>query len=382
VITLNLDFGIGATLIAIALAAAICSGLFDFHTAIARARFMDGLYAKLIFAKNGLALVLMVGAAWWTGDPAFVLGGLCISVLISLVFVRNKLSDGPIGGAAPDWLLARQFALYAFPLVWANIVYSGIPFINRAALAMSHGYAEAGYFSLASDMGIRLFGTAGTALEIILLRGLVELEQSEGQEVAESKVSHNLVIVAMVLLPIATGWWLALPAFEALLVPASYHGSFQRYLTVMIPAIGALGIIAAGLNPVFQIRRRTGAVTLAALAGLGACIVGMFILPGIMGPIGYAWAQTVGFVTVMLVMIALAGPALHWRGIGRELTIVVFATAAMALCVWPLRGTMAPLTEFAVIATIGGLVFVGIVLLANVSGCRTALKLALARLRQ
>jgi O-antigen/teichoic acid export membrane protein len=180
----------------------------------------------------------------------------------------------------------------------------------------------------------------------------------------------------------ATGWWLALPAFEALLVPDSYHGSFQRYLTVMIPAIGALGIIAAGLNPVFQIRRRTGAVTLAALAGLGACIVGMFILPGIMGPIGYAWAQTVGFVTVMLVMIALAGPALHWRGIGRELAIVVFATAAMALCVWPLRGTMAPLTEFAVIATIGALVFIGIVLLANVSGCRTALKLALARLRR
>jgi O-antigen/teichoic acid export membrane protein len=379
VLAADLSFGLGTTLIAIALAAAICSGLFDFHTAIARARFMDGLYARLIFTKNTLAFLLMVGAAWWTNDPAFVLAGLCISVIISLAFVRRQLSDGLLGAVKPDWALAGQFALYAFPLVWANIVYSGIPFLNRAALAAQYGYAEAGYFSLASDMGIRLFGTAGTALEIILLRGLVELEQSAGQAAAEEKVSRNLVIVAMVLVPLATGWWLTLPAFEALLVPANYHGSFQRYLSVLIPAIGALGIIVAGLNPVFQIRRRTASATMAAFTGLGACAIGLLVLPPMMGPIGYAWAQTAGFVTIMLIMIMLAGRAIRWRDIGFELAVIILTTLLMVGCIWPLRGTMSPAIELCVMGLAGGLIFTTIMLIANVAGCGVAFKARFSR---
>lgn len=59
----GIDFRLPAMLVAASVAAAICAGLFDYHGAIARARFLDATYARLIIVKNVLALVLMVGGA-------------------------------------------------------------------------------------------------------------------------------------------------------------------------------------------------------------------------------------------------------------------------------------------------------------------------------
>jgi hypothetical protein len=56
-------------LCALAIGAALANGLFDFATALIRARFLDRAYGRLVVAKNVLALALTVGGAWIFASP-------------------------------------------------------------------------------------------------------------------------------------------------------------------------------------------------------------------------------------------------------------------------------------------------------------------------
>jgi O-antigen/teichoic acid export membrane protein len=161
------DLRLPAMMLSAAVLAGIGAGLFDYHGAIARARFLDAAYARLVIVKNLLALILMVGGAWLTRDPTVVLLGGLISAAVALVSVRRRLADAPLSLKAGRADLAWTFARYALPIVAGNAIYSLIPLMNRSLLAGAHGFAEAGYFSLASDMGLRLFGTLAATLEIV-----------------------------------------------------------------------------------------------------------------------------------------------------------------------------------------------------------------------
>jgi O-antigen/teichoic acid export membrane protein len=368
--TSGIRFPVPVLLLSAAVAGGLCAGLFDFHGAIARARYLDMAYARLIVVKHMLSLLLMVGVAWASRDPTLVLLGGSASAAIALITVRNLLADAPLSWRNARLDLVWTFARYGYPLVWANVVYSLIPLINRSLLAASHGYAEAGYFSLSSDIGIRLFGTLAASIEILLLREVVRIERVEGAQAAQARIAANMTTVLMLLLPAATGLWLILPAFEQLFVPASFKGHFSTYMTILLPAFLALGLILAGLNPVFLIAKRTGTATLAAMAGLCATLAIAFAGPGALGPQLYALAQTAGFVTAFLVTAALALRALEARPSLRDFGAVLLANGAMVLVLLPFRGGGMALIEIVVLPVIGGLVYGACLLAANVGPSR------------
>ena len=106
--------------------------------------------------------------------------------------------------------------------------------------------------------------TIGSAIDLLLFQLVVRTDESHGRAEAEAQVARNVALVVALLLPLAAGYWLAMPAFEALVVPASYRGSFAIYSTILIPALFAFALIQYALNPVFQLKRRTGPVVLAA----------------------------------------------------------------------------------------------------------------------
>lgn len=373
----GIDFRMPVLLLATAVAGGICAGLFDFHGAIARARYLDAAYARLIVVKNLLALLLMVGVAWTTRDPALVLLGGLVSAAIALLSVRQVLADGPLSLSAARLDLVWTFARYGLPLVGANVLYSLMPLLNRSALAGTHGFAEAGYFSLASDMGIRLFGTLAAALEIILLRQVVNIEQTQGQAAAHARIAANLPLILLVLLPVAVGWWLALPAFEQVFVPASFRGHFAGYMTILTPAFLAMGLLLAGLNPVFLIAKRTGLAIWAAGFGLVAnLILALVGSPGF-GPQIYALAQTAGFVVAFAVTAYFALSALQARPNVKALAAVVAANAVMAALLLPLRGYFSAPVELATLTTAGTVIYAGLVFGGNIAGCRTILRRAL-----
>jgi O-antigen/teichoic acid export membrane protein len=371
----GIDFKLPAMLVAASVAGGICAGLFDYHGAIARARFLDAAYARLIIVKNVLALLLMVGGAWWMRDATVVMFGGVISVMAALLAVRRQLADRPLAWSAARRDLAWSFAVYALPLVGANAIYSLIPLINRTLLADAHGFAEAGYFSLAADMGLRLFGTLGATLEIVLLREVLRLDETKGRRAAQKRIAANLVIVLMVALPVALGLFLVLPAFEKLLVPANFHGHFSAYMVQLLPGFLALTIFVAGLYPVFLLGKRTGMATLAAGFGLAVNLVLVFGAGELLGPERFALGQTAGFVVVLAITGWAALRALPVWPSGRDIGLILVALAAMAACVAPLSGRFPPVFELLLQGTIGALVYCGLVLAFDIARCRTLLKL-------
>jgi O-antigen/teichoic acid export membrane protein len=369
----GVDLGLPVMLLAASVIGGICAGLFDYHGAIARARFMDGAYARLIIVKNLLALLLMVGGAWWTRDATTVMFGGVVSALAALLTVRRALADAPLRWSAASRELALTFARYALPLVGANATYSLIPLINRSLLAEAHGFAEAGQFSLAADIGLRLFGTLGATLEIVLLREVLRLDETQSRLAAQARIASNLVVVLMVALPVAVGLLLVLPAFEQLLVPPQFHGHFAAYMRQLLPGFAALTIFLAGLYPVFLLGKRTGRVTLAAGLGLAVNLALVLAAAGL-GPERFAIGQTASFLIVLAITSALALRALPVWPDARAIAVVLGAVLAMAAVVWPLSGRFSPLVELVLQAGLGALVYGGLMLAFDVARCRTLLR--------
>lgn len=377
----GIDFRLPAMLLAASVLGGVAAGLFDYHGAIARARFLDAAYAKLIIVKNLLALVLMVGGAWITRDPTVVLLGGLVSVAVALLLVRRALADAPLSLSAARKDVASRFLAYSVPLIGSNAIYSLIPLINRSLLAGDYGYAEAGYFSLASDMGLKLFGTLASTLEIVLLREVFRLDEQRGRPAALRRIAGNVVIVLMVALPVAVGLWLVLPAFERLLVPESFRGHFSAYLTILLPGFAALTISQAAFIPVFLLGKRTGIAPLATGLGLGCNLLIAFAGP-VGGPSRFAYAQASAFLVALAVTAVAALRSLpKWPPL-RDTLNVVLAVALMAAVVWPLSGRFAAPVELALQIALGAAVYAAAILGLDVMRLRSGFVLRRAMRRR
>jgi O-antigen/teichoic acid export membrane protein len=377
----RVEIGIPASLLATATAAGIGMGLFDYRAALARARFLERSYAELVLFKNAAGFVLMVGGAMLFQNAALVLIGAAMSGAAALLVARRALADPGLRLGSGERRHLKTFAAYAAPLVAANLLYQLMPLMNRSALVLTDGYEEAGKFSLAADLGLRLFMTLGSALDILLFQIAIRTEEAHGQAEAERRIAHNLTVVMGLLLPLAAGFWAVLPAFEALLVPQAYRGAFGTYASVLIPAFTAFALIQYALNPVFQLKKRTAPVILAAFVGLAANAALLPILPPALGPAGIAAAQLAGLVLGAALLVVLAvrsgGLRLPWRDLG----LVAGATAVMTAAVLPLRGIDPPALALAAAVGLGVLVYGGIAYLLDIALLRTAVQGRLARPR-
>lgn len=371
----GIDTGLPMTLLAVAVAGGVGAGWFDYHSAIARSRFLDAAYARLVLIRSGIALALMVGAAWWLRDPVVVLLGGLASTIVSVLAVRRRLADEGPGLAAARTDLARSFARYALPLVAGNAVYSLIPLLNRAILADRFGLAEAGYFSLASDIGLRLFPVLASMLEILLLREVIRLDETRGRPAAQKRIARNMVTVLAVVLPVVLGFWLTLPAFERLFVPASFRGHFASYMALLLPGFAAIALFQAAIYPVFLLARRTLVATFAALAGLAVNLAVIAAPLGAATPGAIAIAQSAAFLTAFAVTGAVALGALpSWPPL-RDCGCVILAAAAMSLLVWSLQNRLPALAELPLQIGLGGLAYAAVILACDVGRWRSGLKL-------
>jgi len=364
------DLGLPTGLVAAAALAGLGLGLFDYHAALARARFLDSAYARLVVVKNVAALALMVGGAVWLRDPALVLLGSGLSCAAAILLARPALRDAGAGWRHARQNLTGAFAGYALPLVAANLLYQLIPLLNRGWIAARDGYGEAGYFSLAADLGLRLFMLAGSALDILLFQIAVRADHERGRAEAEAQIVQNFALVTALLLPFAAGFWLALPALEALIVPQAFRGAFAAYTTLLIPTFLAFGLIQYALNPLFQLHRRTGAVVLGGAVAIVTDAGLMSVLPGLMGPTGAAAAQLgamlCALATVAILALRRNRTALPWR----DLALSTLATGTMILALLPLRG-LDPALALPLLGVLGAAIYGGFVALFDIARLRT-----------
>ncbi len=367
------EFQLSNALVGLAFATAIANGLFDYNTALVRARFMDHHYARLVIVKNIAALLLTGGGAFWFGSAQMTLMGTCLALAGSVVSVRLALHDPQSPPRLASAPVARRAIAYAFPVIAANVLYQLVPFFNRGLIAEHYGFAESGQFSLAFDIGIRIVAAIGSTLDVLLFQIAVALDETHGPERARGQIARNFAIVLAIVAPACAGLWLTLPSIEYLVVPHEFHGPFAHYLGLLLPGLFCYALLYYGLNPVFQIARRTAPLVLTALVASVADVLVVLALPRGTGAGLVALVQGGMF---MLAFAVLAGFAIAARTpwpLLREALWTAIATAAMFAALLPLRAAPPGGLTLALQIVAGILVYGGFTALFDIAGLRSNL---------
>src|ERR1700738_5114885 len=266
----GIRFTLSYGLIALALGVAATNGLFDYHTALVRARFDHRLFTRLAFVKNTVAFALMGGGAFLFGSAKMTLIGTIVSLTGSVVTARAAMRDPASQPRLARLSIARSLTAYSLPIVGANLLYLAIPLANRSILAILDGFSETGQFSLAYDFGTKAIQAIGSALDIVLFQIAVATHELHGPSQARRQIARNMTIVIAMVLPACTGLWLTLPSIEQLAVPAAFRGHFDLLLPLMMTGLFSMAMIQYAINPVFQIEKKTAPLIAAALAAFPA----------------------------------------------------------------------------------------------------------------
>lgn len=278
-------------LAALAVGIAIANGLFDYNTALVRARFLDGLYARLIIGKNVLSMALTVGGAYWFGSARVALLGVILSMAGAWLSVRRGLTDPGAGLSLADRKLAGTLFRYGLPVVLANMFYQTIPLVDRLVIARLYGLGESGQFSFAYDIGVRIVAAVGTMLDVLLFQIAVRADEIHGSAQGKRQIGDNIGIVIAVLLPACVGVWHILPSFEHLAVPAEFQGHFASTLALLLPGLFCYGLIFFALHPLFQINKTTGPLVAVAAGASLVNLLALALLPHGADTASFAIAQ-------------------------------------------------------------------------------------------
>ncbi len=366
----GVHFPLPNSLIALALGVSVSNGLFDFNTALVRARFHDALYIKLIVVKNLLALALTGGGAFWFGSARMTLVGSVISIAGSVIAARTALSDPGAEAHLARASIARSIARYAMPIVAANVLYMCIPLANRSLIAVLYGFSETGQFSLAFDIGTKAVQAIGSTLDVLLFQLAVAAHERQGHEHAKQRIAENMAITIAIILPACAGMWLVLPSLQALIVPQQYRGPFEQLLTLMMPGLFCFAMILYVINPIFQIAKRTAPLIGAAVIGCLADPLILLLLPKTADASRLAIAQSSSFACAMVALIAFACLSKPTWPKARDLAATVLATLAMALLLLPLRAREPSVLVLASQILAGMSVYGALVMLFDIAGLR------------
>lgn len=322
-------------LVGLAVAASIVNGLFDFNTAMVRARFDDALYGRLVLTKNLVALFVTAGGALVFHSATMALLGVCVSMAGSIVVFRAALSDEGARPALAERSIARECFLYAAPIVGANLLYLFIPLANRALAARWYGYAETGQFSLAYDIGTRVVAAIGSALDVLLFQLAVRADEQHGADHGRDQVARNMGTVFAIMTPTCAGIWLTLPSIERLVVPLEFRGPFEQYFSLLLPGHFAFGLLSFAVNPVFQIAKRTMPMIIGAVCACVADFTLVMTLPrdATSLAIAQSGALTVG-IAALIGYAVLSGARFPPA---RDLLTATLGSGAMIVALSPLR---------------------------------------------
>ena len=364
----TLDFE--GLLIILALVTAVANGLFDYSTALVRARFNDRLYGRLVLVKNLLALVLTGGGAFLFHSAGVAMAGSIASLLGTVVSARASLKDPAAGPGAARRDTARTLASYSVPITAAHLLYQSIPLAARSIVASVYGFAETGQFSLAYDIGIRAVQALGSALDALLFQIAVATHEEHGADRAKEQIARNMSVVIAFLLPACVGIWMVLPSIEQLIVPGQFRGPFGHYLKLLLPGLFAMALILFGINPVFQIEKKTAPLIGAALAAIVCGLVFVLVLPWGTDASNLALAQCGAYLAALGATIFFAARTRPIWPCLRDLAASVAATLGMAAALWPLRDMASGFCTLLLQVALGAGIYGVLTLLLDIAGLR------------
>jgi O-antigen/teichoic acid export membrane protein len=368
---LGIDFGMGASLLWLTPLMAIAYARSDFTAAQMRARSQGRAYAALAGIRQSLTFTVVIGIAASTRSAGPVVAALAATALLSVVVLGPAMRTPGAGLTLADRRAIGQFIAYAKPIVASGVIYLLIAFIDRQLAFERFGAAAAGKLSLATDLGMRLFFAINFVPETLLFQYAVQREAEEGRPVAERQVAVNVVLSFAVLAPLAIGYMVMAPTFEALLVPAAFRGDYARLSILLAPGLFALCAIYSMCNPVFQLARKTWPLAVAAVIALLANLI-LTRVPFFSADVdGLARAYTISLASGLAVAATLAVRVRPIYPSMRDLLAIAAATAAMGFAIRPLNAIQPPILAAALALVAGGSIIAAAILGLDVGGCRT-----------
>ena len=202
VIVAFLDASIDPTqgLIGLALGVSIANSLFDYRTALVRARFHDRLYGRLVIVKNVFSLVLTGGAAFLFGSAAMALIGGILSLTGSVLTAWAALSDEGAESSEARRSTTQLLLAYGLPIITANLLYTAIPLANRALITHLTALPNRTVFA-------RLRPRPARGARHRLGNGrapfpdAVRAHETHGMDRAKAQIARNMTMVIAVILP-------------------------------------------------------------------------------------------------------------------------------------------------------------------------------------
>ena len=374
----GVTFGVTLTALALTALLAVALNRVDFAGAQFRARDQERAFSALYGLRQLLGFTFVVAVAYYSRDSALTLAALAAANLAAGVALSAPMRTPGARLRRASGRKLVEFLVYAKPIVASLVIYQLIALINRQVALDRLGAVETGQLSLATDLGQRLFLAINALPELLLFQYALQRQRSEGLAAAERQIGVNVVLVFALLAPLTAGYVVMAPTFEALLVPTAYRGEFGRLTIELAPGFLAFCAISSGLNPVFQLARRTWPVTIAALSALAVDLALLQFGDASRSVDGLARAASISLGVGFLVGAGLAFGNAGVRPRLRDIAIIVAATLVMAFLVRPLNGVGPHALAAALALIVGGLVYGGAMLLFDVAGLRG---LAAERLR-
>jgi O-antigen/teichoic acid export membrane protein len=369
-VALGASFGLGASLLLLTPLLAVAAHRVDFTGARFRAHDQGVAFAGIYGLRQVLCFTAVVATAWTTRDARATVSVLIAANLIpAIVFARRARVEGTALRHASLTRL-KTFFVYAKPIVFSLVVYQLVLLINRH-LALVHLGAEAtGKFSLASDLGQRLFGAANSLPELMLFQYVLKIDRAEGRAAAERQLSRNISLALGFLAPLAAGYAVMAPTFECLMAPAAYRGPFASLSAELAPGFFAMFAIISAISPIFQLKGATWQLSAAALLALVVDLALVCFTDLAASVDGLAAATSWSLGAAMGATAVLAWNVSAVRPHGRDLAVIAGATAAMAALVRPLNALPSHVVAAVAAVAIAGAVLGAAYLAFDVGGVR------------
>ena len=380
-VLLGADFGLGAPLLMLTPLLGVAAHRVDFTGARFRARDQGAAFAGIYGLRQLLCFTTVVAVAWATRNAVLTVAALAAANLIpAIVFApRARVAGTALSSASAERL--KAFFIYAKPIVFSLVIYQLVGLINRHVALVHLGAEATGKFSLATDLGQRLFGAANSLPELMLFQYVLKIDRSEGRAAAERQQARNISLALGLLAPLAAGYAVMAPTLEALIAPVAYRGAFASLSAELSPGYFALFAVISAISPIFQLKGATWQLSAAALLALVVDLA-LLAFTGLSLSIdGLAVATSLSLGAAMLATAVLAWRISAVRPRVADLIVIAAATGAMAALVRPLNALPSHIGATAAAVAIAGAVLGGAYLAFDVGGVRNFVTDAVRRRR-
>ena len=210
----------------------------------------------------------------------------------------------------------------------------------------------------------------GSALDVLLFQIAVAAHENHGARRAQRQVGRNMAVVLAFLLPACAGLFLVMPSIELLIVPGQYRGPFGHYLSLLLPGLFAMGMILFGVNPVFQIAKKTAPMVGAALIAVATGFLLVMALPWQKDASSLALAQCGAYLAALAATLFFAARAKPLWPRPRDLVFAVLATLGMFGALMPLRDMSPGISTLLLQVSLGVVVYGALTLVFDTAGLR------------